>query len=393
MKEQDHPDDMDHPENISTRDNVPADDASDHVGSASRSSSGPEKTTPALSQRLAEAFREGIASAKPDHDKRPKVTIPPSLQASVQKDRQRSDSARTLDRVIQEGGSAASVLYDKAAEALGSAVRLTKTAPAISTKWAQAFREGFTSVRPREARERKDRTPYSGNRQPSGDRGIMDRILQVGGSAAEVVRGAVASVQPGEARGAERKIRTAEKRIKDLYVEIGHEAVGSWSKGGPVVTEKLDELLEELRRNEEEIRNLKEHISETVVAKKAEAVRSQQAAKEAVISPASDKEEIGLDTGVSGAKPYEQAYGAGNRRQPENPEGGDLTAAETSVFRAPEGESPASSPVLVRAADAETAPLGKVSDEADQALHDEPEASLEKAEDTDIEKKMNREWQ
>jgi hypothetical protein len=381
MKEQDHPED------ISPRDNLPADDAPDLSLGASRSSSQQEKTTPALSQRLAEAFREGIASAKPDHDKPPEVRIPPPLQTSVQRDRHRSDSARTLDRVIQEGGSAASVLYDKAAEAVDSAVRLAKTAPAISTKWAQAFREGFASVRPREARERKERIPYSGNRQQSGDRGIMDRILQVGGSAAEVVRGAVASVQPGEARGPERKIRTAEKRIKDLYVEIGHEAVGSWSKGGPVVTEKLDELFDELRRNEEEIGNLKKNIAEAGAARSAEAVRSQQAAKEPVVTPASDKEEISLDAGVSGAKPHEQAYDAGNWQQPESPEGGDFTVTEMSVFAEPEAESPASSPAPEQAADAETAPLGKVSDEPDQALSEEPRVSQEKTEATEVLKK------
>ena len=387
MNEQDHPDNLDHPKNISSPDNLPADDAPDHVGSASRSSSGPGKTAPALSQRLAEAFREGIASAKPDHEKRPEVRVPPPLQTSVRKDRQRSDGARTLDRVIREGGSAASVLYDKAAEALDSAVHLAKTAPVISTKWAQAFREGFASVRPREVRERKERIPHDGNRQQSGDRGIMDRILQVGGSAAEVVRGAVASVQPGEARGTERKIRTAEKRIKDLYAEIGHEAVGSWSKGGPVVTEKLDELFDELRRNEEEIGNLKKNIAEAGAARKAEAVRSQQAAKEPVVTPASHKEEISLDAGVSGAKPYEQAYDGGNWQQPESLEGGDFTAAEMSVSAEPEAESPASPPAPEQAADAEAAPLGKVSDETDQALPEEPRASQEKTEDTEVLKK------
>jgi hypothetical protein len=129
-------------------------------------------------------------------------------------------------------------------------------------------------------------------------------------------------------------------------------------------------------------------------------VKSQQAGKEVVVTPASDKEEISLDAGVSGAKPYEQAYDAGNLQQPESAEGGDFVDAETSVSAAPEAESPASPPAPEQAADPETAPRKEGSDETDQALPEEPVASQEKTEDadtekndTDIEKKINREWQ
>ena len=313
---------------------------SDTTGT-SRDSAESEEKRRTLSQILAEAFREGIASTKPDYDKRPGVRNPPS----VQKDRRQSDDAGTLERLIEEGGSAASVLYDKAADALDSTVRLAKKAPAISSRWVEAFREGFESVRPREAKAKNDRTSYSLGWQQSGDRGIMDRILRVGGSAAEGVRAAVAFVQPGEVREAEKKIRMAEKKIGELYVQLGHEAVGSWSRGGLVETEGLDGLFDELRRNEEEIQNLREYIAGAVAARKTGAVSSQQAAKEAKGTPVADEEDIRCDVGVSGAKPDEQIGNLGNwQQQPGSAESGDFAVAETSGSAAPGEESPASPP-------------------------------------------------
>jgi hypothetical protein len=340
MEEKEQSDAVDNPEIISPFANPPATDVYDEIGSTSRNSLESEEQRPALSQRLAEAFREGIASAKPDYEKRPEVRIPPPVQTHLQKDRQQSGDGGAMDRIIQEGGSAVSLLYDKAAGALDSAARLAKTAPAISTRWAEAFREGFTSVRTREVKVKKDRTAYPVDRQQSGDRGIMASILQVGGSAVEVLRNAVASVQPGDGRGIEKKIRMAEKKIKDLYVEIGHDAVGSWSQGGPIETQRLDELLEELRRNKEGIQNLREHSAGPVAS---------------AVIPA--------DAGI------------------QKPDWMPDQVRHDAQYPASCGEvvySPASPPAPVQAVDAEAAPQDAGSDEADQARPEEPKARREK---------------
>ena len=103
----------------------------------------PEKETTSLFQQLAETFREGVASAKPGSEKpsASKKAPPP------QRERPSSDYSGKLDRVIQEGRSAAAVVGDKASSVLDSVVHLAKKTPALPTKWAEAFREGAASVR------------------------------------------------------------------------------------------------------------------------------------------------------------------------------------------------------------------------------------------------------
>jgi hypothetical protein len=233
---------------------------------------------------LAGAFREGVAAAKADSEKRPEVRIP----APAKEDRPESSEGRILDRVIQEGRSAAAGVGDRTASALDSVIQLVKKAPDMTHKYADAFREGVASVKPREGRERREVRPPSGKKDgsPSEGRVILDRVWQSVGSAAEIVRGAVANRKPGEAGGAKQKIRGCEKKIRNLYVEIGREATTSWAEG-PVETEKVAALLDELRKNEEEIENLREHIAEVAAARKMQATRSPQAAKETVVTPAS----------------------------------------------------------------------------------------------------------
>ena len=275
MEEQDHPTTIDRPESISPPDNPVAVELPDQLRSVSQSSCEPGKKTPALSQRLAEAFREGLASAKSGTQK------PEEIRMAVPKpkDRKLSDQPGILDRVIREGEAAASVLYDKAAGVLDSAVQLAKKAPDLSTKWVEAFRQGATSVRPGEVKAKENQAPQVAGRL-AVDRGILDRLAQAGDSAAEVVRGALASVKPGEVRGAEKKIRRSEKMIGDLYVEIGREAADSWSAGGPVETEKVRALLDELRKQEEGIQDLRANMSEIVAARKAEALKKRPVAQE-----------------------------------------------------------------------------------------------------------------
>ena len=351
MEEQKPSGGIDNPEIPSPSADSPTRDVDDQSGSTPRNSVESEEKRPALAQRLAEAFREGVAATKPDYDKRPEVRIPPPAK----KNRQESSDTGVLDNVIQEGGSAAAVIGDRVAGALDSAVELVKKAPNMLHKYVEAFREGAASVKPREGRERKETRPPSAkkNGSPSDGRVILDRVFQLVGSAAEIVRGAVAAVKPGEVSGAGRKIRMCKEKVHHLYIEIGREAVNSWGNG-PVETEKIVELLDQLGKNEEEIQNLQVHIAEVAAARKTKAAGSQQAAKEAVFTPASDKpasdkpasdkEDISFDAGVSGAKLDEQVYNSGDWQQPESSEGGDFAVEETSVSTALEAESPASPP-------------------------------------------------
>ena len=346
MEKQDASVAIDSQEIKSPSDHSPAADAHDEIRSTTRNFLEPEEKKPPLAQRLADAFREGVASTKPDYDKRPEVRIPPP----VKKNRQESSDTGVLDRVIQEGGSAAAAVGDKAASVLDSVVELVKKAPDMLHKYVEAFREGAALVKPREGRERREVLPPSAkkNGSPSDGRVILDRVFHAGASAAKIVRGTVAAVKPGEVSGAGRKIRRCKKKIGNLYIEIGREVVNSWGNG-PVETEKVAELLDQLRKNEEEIQNLQEHIAEVAAARKTKAAGSQQAAKEAVFTPASDKpasdkEDISFDAGVSGAKLGEQVYNPGDWQQPESSEGGDFAVEETSVSTALEAESPASPP-------------------------------------------------
>ena len=284
MEEQKPSGAIDNPEITSPSANSPANDVHDKTGSTPWNSVESEEKRPALAQRLAEAFREGVASTKADYGKRPEVRIPPLAKEN----RQESSDAGIRDRVIQEGRSAAAGVGDKTASALDSVVQLVKKASARSHKYAEAFREGAASVKSREGRERREVRPPSAKRNwsPSEGRVILDRVLQSVGSAAEIVRGAVAAVKPGEVRGARHKICICEKKIRNLYIEIGRETANSWANG-PVETEKVAALLDELRKNEEEIQNLQEHIAEVAAARKMRATRGQQAAKGEVFTPAS----------------------------------------------------------------------------------------------------------
>ena len=283
MEEKDPSGAIDNPEIISPFANSPTTDVHDKTGSPSPNSLGSAEKRPSLAQRLAKAFREGVASAKPDYDKRPEVRIPPPAK----KNRQGSSDTGVLDNVIQEGGSAAAVIGDRVAGALDSAVELVKKAPNMLHKYVEAFREGAASVKPREGRERKETRPPSAKKHgsPSDGRVAIGRVWQSVGSAAEMVRGAVANLQWGEVSGAGRKIRGCQEKISDLYFEIGREAANSWGRE-PFETEKVAELLDELRKNEEEIQNLQKLIAEVAAAKKTKTARSQQAAKEAVLTPA-----------------------------------------------------------------------------------------------------------
>ena len=379
MEEKEHTVPIDNPEILSPSSDSPDTEVSDKIGSASRNSLASEEKNPALSQRLAGAFRDGVASAKPDYEKRPEVKIPPAAKNRPQEP---SDGG-ILDRVIQEGGSAAAVVGDKAASVLGAFVELVKKAPALTQQYAEAFREGATSVKSREGKERREEAPTAAKKKgaPSDGRAILDRVFQAGESAAGFIREAVSIVNPGELFGTGQKIRMCKKRINNLYRDIGREVVNSWSSG-LVETAKLAALLEELRKNEEEILNREAHLAEVAAARKTGAARSRETVKKApAFTPVTVKEDSRVDTGVSGAKPDEpvdQPAGAGDLPQPENRQDVAPGVADLFVSAVPDSESPESRSVPKDTVDAEAAPQEEVSGGADRAMPEEPEVRQKK---------------
>jgi hypothetical protein len=232
MEEQKNTSPVDNPETISPAvdspdPNPPPPDVHDEIGSASRNSSEPDEKMPALARRLAEAFREGVASTKPDYDRRPDVGIPPAAK----KNRQQSDDEEMPDDIIRGEGSAAAIVGDKAASALGSVVELIKKTPAMTRKYAEAFREGAASVKP-EGRERREERPPAAKKNglPSGGGAILERVFRSVDAAAEIVLGAV---KPGEVGRAGKKLRICKKKIDNLYIEIGRETFDSCKSGLP----------------------------------------------------------------------------------------------------------------------------------------------------------------
>ena len=278
---------VDVPETISPSANSPVPDSPpldlhDELGNASQNSIKPEKEVLGLSQRLSEAFRDGVASTKPDYAKRPEVKIPPPEK----KNRPESSDAGILDGIIQEGGSAVAMVGDKVAGAVDSVVQLLKNTPVMTGKYAQAFREGAASVKSGEGRQRRQEPEQTSSTKinwlPSGGGVILDKVIQSVDSATEIVRSVL---KPGEGGGAGNKIGLNKKKIDNLYIEIGRETVSSWNSGA-IETEKISELLAELRKNEEEIQNLQDHIAEAAAARKPETPKRRQAAKETELNPA-----------------------------------------------------------------------------------------------------------
>jgi hypothetical protein len=265
MEEQDHSEKSDYLKNNYPTDNPLANDIPDPAPSPSRSSGEPERKAPSRTQRLSEAFWEGVSSAKPGYDKQSAIRdIPPAPGAQ-----QTSEKSGSLDWVIHRGKSAAAIVGNTTSSVADSVAKLAKKAPAIPTKWGEAFREGAASVRSGAVKPKTEPIPSPAGRQTAVGKEIWDSMSQIGDSAADFVRGALATVKPGEAGVIEKKIRLSEKKIKDLYLAIGREAAESFSNGGPVETEKVGTLMEEFRKEEEVIQILKTSLSEITSAKKA----------------------------------------------------------------------------------------------------------------------------
>jgi hypothetical protein len=339
---------------VAPPDSAPQNSASPGVHEEIRSTSlDSEEKRLSLAQRLAEAFREGVASARPDYDNPPDVRILPSPG----KKRQQSADAGILNRVSQEGRSAAAIVGDAAASAADAISQLVRKAPAITVKYAEAFREGAASVKPQEGGAQRRELPSltKKNWLPSAGGTILDRVFKAGGAAAETVRGAIVALKPGEVRGAGHKKCLSKKKIDDLYIEIGREAVTSWGNG-LVETEKLSALLDELRKNEEEIQNKQQQSAEAAATRKAETARKDQAVKETTVTPINDTEDITFAVDVPVGGPDGQVFHLGDPQQQERPEGVDVAVAETPASAAPESEAPVSPPDPEYTVGAEVAP-------------------------------------
>ncbi|MBI4766560.1 MAG: hypothetical protein HY787_18500 [Deltaproteobacteria bacterium] len=266
MEEQDRSGKSDYSGNSPSTDNPLADPVPDPAPSPSRSSGEPERKEASRTQRLSEAFWEGVSSAKPDNQKQ----SPTREAAPAPKDRPSSAQPALLDWLIQSGKSTAAAIGDKASSLVDSIADLAKKAPSIPTKWGEAFREGAVSVRrPGAVKPESEAVPPPAGSPTTVGKGIWDSMSQIGDSAAGFVRDALVTFKPGEAGEIEKKIRLGEKKIRELYVEIGREAAESWSSGGPVETEKVRFLMDEFRKQEDIIQKLRATIPTITPANKA----------------------------------------------------------------------------------------------------------------------------
>lgn len=257
---------------------------------------------PALKQRLAETFREGVASTKPGGEKRSEVKIPPLPKKKIQEKTERKIS----DKIVAEGSSAAAAVRDKATGAGDALVQIVKKTPDLTRKYADAFREGAASVRSPEGRERRKDAPTAVKKTVApadGGKGLLDMVLQAGEEAVEFVRKTITDANIGNILGPGQKIRLCRKKINSLYIDIGNEAVNSWSDG-IMESEKMTALLSELQKNEEEILNLQASQAQVPQARKAQTASSpQRVKKEAALTPETGKEDSPVEAEVSPAEP------------------------------------------------------------------------------------------
>ena len=290
MEEQNTTGNIGDPETISPSPSAPVSDVHDEAVAAVRDSVAVEEKGPPLTKRLSEAFREGMASAGPEGKTKTAVKIPPRPR----EDRPEERGEGVLKKVIQGGGSVVAGVGDAAAGALSAFVQFVKKTPDLTQKYAEAFRAGAASVKPRDGVNQRETAGPAAAKQkqtPTDGREILHRLWQVGEAATGFVREAVSVVNPGEVVGARQKIRVAQKKINQLYIDIGSEAANSWSDG-LLETEKLATLLDELRRKEEEILSVEAHLAQVAAAGKTEAARKSPTATQRKASAPADGNEV-----------------------------------------------------------------------------------------------------
>lgn len=279
---------------------------------------------PPLKRRLADAFREGVASARTDRVREAPAASRPADSTA----RRYADGRQMLDWAFEQGRSAAGVVRESAAVAVNYAGQIAGNTPAASMRVARALREGAASVRRQGGAEWKLRTPQlSGEGASAVVNATVAGASQLGATARQLFVDVVSAVKPGAERTATRGIRIAKLRIATLYTEIGREAVEAWGDG-PVVTEKLGSLLHELRQNEEEVQRFNALIEADRAERAAAAARPRPSTRAA--SPKVDEAE---------SKPAERA---------------DVPSIDAASAGADEAESPRHT--LAELQDAESAP-------------------------------------
>lgn len=383
----------DYSNNSSPTDNPLADKTPDPAPGPSGSSGEPEKKTPSLSQRLAETFREGVASAQPNSENRPVAKAAPSAP----KPRPSSSQPGLGDWLIQSGKSAAAGIGESVSSLADSMAGLAKKAPSFPARWGEAFREGSAKVRAGAVKPKAEPIPPQAGSPTAVGKGIWDSVSQIGDSAAGFVRDALVTFIPGETGEIEKKIRLEEKKIRDLYVEIGREAAESWSRGGPVETEKVSSLLDEFRKQEDIIRNLRATIPKIAPAKKAEVNRVPPKAPEVRSDPEGIQEELRTKGEVIATPTFQEVvppeadpsvptpnvpFEPGDRPEPGKPE------EEMILSATPGAESLTAPPLPEETVEAAPEVEEEVSPGADQDLSKEPEGSQEKAEGVPEEKEI-----
>lgn len=422
MEDQDHPGQSENLINSSPNDTPLADNTPDPAPSPSRSSGEAEGKTTVLTEpsgqtggltppeikagslrgesrptkRLSEAFWEGVSSAKPGGEKKsPTREAPPAA-----KDRKPSTQPALMDWLLQSGKSAAESAGKTASGWIDSVANLAKTGPSIPTKWGEAFREGAAKVRTGAVKPKAVPVPPPAGSPTVGGKGVWDSLSQIGDSAAGFVRDALLTFKPGEAGEIEKQIRLGEKRIRDLYLEIGREAADSWSREGMAETEKVQFLLEEFKKQEETIQKLKSYSSEIAAAKKTGGGGSPAKVPEARVTPEKVQENLRTEVEMIAPPAIQEVIppevplstptaaeptGPGDRQGPERPE----EAMIPSVT--PGAESLAVPPTTEERGDDGLAGLEEAVVGTDQNPSPEPEGNGEKTEGVPEKKKIGDE--
>ncbi|MEI6666941.1 MAG: hypothetical protein WCP29_02210 [Acidobacteriota bacterium] len=245
---------------------------------ANNQSAPPSVAKAPLGQRLADAFREGMASTRSNDSVRPsaksRAAAPPSSSTSAAR-------SEVFDWAVRSSRTAASAMRDKTVVAIRYAGQLAGQTPGATQKLAQAVRDGAASVRGAAAATTERMAPAAGSATASASavREKLSSLFDVSSAARQVLGGIVAAVNPGSERAALRGIRLGKRRIVELYAEVGREAVEAWGEG-PVVTDKLSDLFEQVKTQDREIQRLTEQVAaiQAQRAAEAEAVRQRRAA-------------------------------------------------------------------------------------------------------------------
>ena len=132
----------------------------------------------------------------------------------VQKDIQRSGFTGFLTRVLNEAGGAVVVVYDVGSGTVDKVVSTVKKAPDLPEKAKSLFSRGLKVAKPRES-----------------------KIIEA-------------------------KIKEREKKIEELYYEIGKEGAKASDAGKTLEDESVKKLISDVREYEKEIQRLTSRVSE-----------------------------------------------------------------------------------------------------------------------------------